>query len=239
MPQTFTIWLPGDVPLRYQGLEIAFPAGAHPDLVKQGETFVPAAFTVLVDRTGIPRATLDIERVLGQFRCTRLVVLPRTAVGHLESTELRQIRIPALVSEAIDLATYIEDEITDNESVEFVRAVFASTTQPDSGVDLDAIAVGDSWRYPAILPVLTGDQLAYEDGYRSYARELRRKRERRSGYVTDEAVAAEYRAALGREPVTAAVADAFGWELQTAANRICQARAAGLLPPTIRGLARG
>jgi hypothetical protein len=239
VPPPFTLWLPDDRPLRYGGLEVTFPTSTHPRLIKHGEAWIPETFRVSVDRPELPQLVLDVDRVSGQFRCTRLEVLPKPPRDHVEPAALRRIRIPQLVREALDLVTFVEDKLPDQESVEFIRALIEEFAE-SVPAHLDTIAVGDKFRYPAISPLITGEPDAYEHGYREYARELRSlKWRRRSGYITDEQVASEYRRAFElNESVTSAVADAFGWKEQTAANRIRQAMAAGFLPATVQGQAR-
>jgi hypothetical protein len=232
-----TLWLPQDVPLRLRGITVK-PSDGEGELARVGESWVHRKFTVLVERESLPVLELDIEIVGQRFRCRRLEIRPRELDGYVETRDLSGVAIDKLIREAVDLASYITIDLDDAEDVEFVQSVFDRMADLDATPVPERIAIGERFRFPAILPLAEGEGDAYFNEVLSYLHELQADAPgpRRRGQVTDEQVAEVYRSAyLLRGRVIDAVADAFSWSRQTAKNRIREARRRGLLPATVPG----
>jgi hypothetical protein len=241
VPKTFGIWLPSDGPLKFGDVTISNLSDDHLQLVEHGDLWVPQSFTAEFDRIELPVLELDVSLVNGRFRCVQLCARARDDGHYVETSSLR-IGIVTLVREAAALVSYLRVELEDEADVEFARRVFLASADLEANpVNVDEIRVGDYFRYPVVAPRLTGDRELHETGYVPLAVAALRAagRGRRMGSVTDEEVASTYRVAYARnEPVIDSVANAFGWERQTAKNRIRDARRKGLLPNTVPGSRR-
>jgi hypothetical protein len=240
VPRTWGIWLPAEG-WGFNGIQISKLSDDHSELVVLGDVMAPRSFTAHVDRDDLPLVELDIEFLEERFRCVQLRVLRRDGSDFVEAQQLRHIRLVDLVREAVGLVAYLVFELCDEEDVEKTSNAFQRLADLDATpIKVDDIRVGDFFRVPALLPLLDQDN----EGYRALnflASQLLADGERlsRKGTATNEEVAQIYRQALGkRQPVTDAVAVAFGWQRQTARNRIYAARRAGFLPETAPGSAR-
>jgi hypothetical protein len=176
-----------------------------------------------------------------RFRCVELRARCRTDTDYIETRHF-QTGVVALIKEAVALVSYLRAELETDEDVEFARNAFATLADLEADpVDLDDIKVGDYFRFSVLAPLIAGDRDSYTTAYLPLARRAviaaERPKSRRT--VSDEEVANVYRAAYAQnQEVIEAVASAFGWQRQTAKNRIHAARKKGLLPATVPGSRR-
>lgn len=239
-PRTFGIWLPSETPLAFGDITISI-FGDNAELVEHGEVWVPRSFSAEFDRTGLPILDLDIALLDNRFRCVQLRARRRTETDYIETRHF-QTGIVALVKEAVELVSYLRVELETQEDVAFARNAFATLADLETDpIDLDDIEVGDYFRFSVLTPLIASDADSYTTAYLPFTRRAINAAERPKprGPASNEGVANVYRVAYAQnKEVIDAVATAFGWERQTAKNRIRAARKQGLLPATVAGSRR-
>lgn len=208
--------------------------------VEHTDVWVPGSFTVRFDRVRLPLIDLDIEYLQHERFICRDVRLHARVDKELSPKDLA-LPLTDLVEEAVERVAYREVELRDRDMALFARAVLRELAEPpDAGVTPRKIRVGDTFRFPLVVLLVTLDPSSYEtyvgNPLRAKLRAANHAR-RRSG--SDERTASHLRVALeyqrarkAGESTSLTLAQTFQWSPGRAANAISQARKAGYhLPP--------
>jgi hypothetical protein len=222
----------------------------HPELEPYGfeppapfpELWAAPTFEVKVVRDDLPRFTLKIGKVDQRYRCVEITDL--TDGEFVDANTLRRIRIPNLVGEAVEAATYTMVRIRDEEHAEWareLRATFANVQPPEESDEdeeprePELVKPGDFFRVPAAW-VRMGAPEAYEGQLRPLVAKAYATQRTRRPVVSTEEFVKEWNVARAQDkPIQTTLAEKFNMVPGAVRNRAARLRKKGYELPTRRG----